>query len=138
MIPHSILEQLVLRQRSGRASQALRAYAQREWRGEMPLTPARPRKGGRTLKFRRWLHRRVGKPSATAVEDSAAAPAETPALTVSGSAPCPHSILEDLGFAGSARFLRCGLCGRVLVVQEGRRWTLSAAEPASVGEIPDA
>ncbi len=138
MIPYSIIEQIVWMKRSERASRPLRAYAQYEWRREMSPAPTRPRKGALAPRLRRWLHRRVNRPSTAAPEASAVPPAETRAVAASASEPCLHPLLEDLGFAGSARFLRCALCGRVLVVQAGRSWTLGPEEPATVGEIPDA
>ncbi len=38
--------------------------------------------------------------------------------------PCPHPEAEELGLSGGVVFLRCLLCGDVLVVDRGREWSL--------------
>jgi hypothetical protein len=38
--------------------------------------------------------------------------------------PCPHADVDELGFSGGVVFLRCLLCGDVLVVDRGQEWTL--------------
>jgi hypothetical protein len=42
---------------------------------------------------------------------------------------CSHSSLEYLGHNGDARFLRCGSCGEVFVVQGGQTWEIPAIRP---------
>lgn len=38
--------------------------------------------------------------------------------------PCDHAEAEILGSEGSATFLRCRACDRVLIVQAGRVWMM--------------
>lgn len=51
---------------------------------------------------------------------SAAARIPSPSLA----AACSHLVAEDLGTAGSTRFVRCAECGSVLVVNARAVWRL--------------
>ena len=50
---------------------------------------------------------------------------------------CPHPLLEDLGLGDGAEFLRCMMCGDVLVVRGASQWTIRRAEGSAVSAVAD-
>ncbi len=51
---------------------------------------------------------------------------------------CPHSVREELGLGGLALFLRCCVCGDVLVISGNRAWRVGSVEGCSAAESPRA
>lgn len=37
---------------------------------------------------------------------------------------CPHQDVEELGRDAGARFIRCTVCGSIVIVQGGHRWII--------------
>lgn len=118
--------------RYDRFSSELRAYLRDEWgsEGAWPIRPEQRRAVSPWVRLRRWFRarpRRQGSPSPVRVDKDWPTAVE-PARLASADG-CLHLVSEDLGVGGSASFLRCTMCGEVLVVQGGREWWLQAATP---------
>lgn len=115
--------------RNDRASQALRAYVRSEWRGDASWLRQEPARVSIRSRLRAWLAARkpgVSVPSSPAEAGTSEEPAASPVPTALVE-PCPHPDAQELGMSGGVVFLRCTLCGDVLVVDQDREWTLSAA-----------
>ncbi len=135
MMPNALLASYARTTFTDRRSSDLRRYAREEWhsqvhwiRGATPSVPLRAR-------LARWLHRaRTREPvSALAVGESAPLPPAAAGTQTDG-APCPHLVQEELGMAGTTVFLRCSVCGEVLLLSGHRIWGLNAAEPPAASE----
>ncbi len=135
MMPNALLASYTRTTLTDRRSSDLRRYAQEEWhsqvhwiRGATPSVSLRVRLG-------RWLHRaRMREPVA---EPAVGEPAPSPpaaAVTQADGSPCPHLVQEELGLAGTTVFLRCTVCGEVLLLSGHRIWGLNAAEPSAASE----
>lgn len=121
--------------RTDRASQELRAYVRSEWRGDASwLRREASRKPPRSG-LRAWFASR--RAAATAHEPAGERPqSAAPAIRaepVGLVEPCPHPAPEELGESGGVVFLRCGICGDVLVVEGTRTWSVDA-EPSPTAE----
>ena len=137
MIPNPMAERMIRPSPNDRSSRELRAYVRREWGSDVSwiesLAPRRPLR----LRMRAWLRGRAEARESRSRDDERPRPcfASLP-VSLDAEAGCPHSAAEDLGFCGSARFLRCSLCGGVLIGHDGRWWGLDpAGSPVSDGSI---
>ena len=111
-----------------RLSRELQAYVRSEWQGDATWIRHEPSRMARRGGFRRWLASL--RPAATsrspAVKVSEARESSLPARPVELVEPCTHADAEELGLSGAVVFLRCLLCGVVLVVDRGREWSLGS------------
>ncbi len=135
MMPNALLASYARTTFTDRRSSDLRRYAREEWhsqvhwiRGATPSVPLR-------AWLARWLHRvRMRDPVAKrAVVEPAPLPPAAAGTQADGS-PCPHLVQEELGLAGTTVFLRCSVCGEVLLLSGHRIWGLHAAEPLAASE----
>ena len=122
--------------RTDRISQDFRAYIRSEWQGDSTWLRREPTRVPVRARFRSWLAaRRPTAPTqshrAKAPESADSTPSVVPAAWVE---PCPHPDAEELGLSGGAVFLRCLLCGDVLVVDRGRGWSLGSDMPPTSGD----
>jgi len=51
--------------------------------------------------------------------------------------PCAHPDIEYLGDNREVRFLRCGACAQVFVIQNGRSWAFPALPSRGAANDPD-
>lgn len=129
MIPSSMLAQTAFAQRNDRVSNELRSYARLEWHADLAwlLSQIRTPETSRRTPLRRWIRRRLraerrqpasaaGKPvgAQTTIANERTRPPDD----------CRHSLTEFLGAAGAAEFLRCVVCGGVLVIHDGLQWAI--------------
>ncbi len=117
--------------RNDRTAPELRNYLRAEWGAESPSALAWTQLPTLRARLGDWFQRR--KAARSPPHPVAAKPATSarPASMVpDASRVCPHLVTEDLGFGG-AEFLRCAVCGDILVEQRGRRWRIrpEAAAP---------
>lgn len=135
MMPNALLASYSRTMLTDRRSSELRRYAQEEWRSQVHwiqgATPSVSLRG----RLGRWLRRgRTREPGARpAVTDLAPLPPAAAGTQADG-LPCPHLAQEELGLAGTTVFLRCCVCGEVLLVSGHRIWGLNAADPPAASE----
>jgi hypothetical protein len=112
--------------RTDRVSQDLRAYVRSEWRGDASWLRREASRAPLGTRFRRWLgSRKLAAPSpASSVKAPRSTDSAVSAEPMELVEPCPHADVDELGFSGGVVFLRCLLCGDVLVVDRGQEWTL--------------
>ncbi len=136
MIPNTLVEMASKPRQSHRGTPELRAYARREWHAEISwILGLFSREAARTkVRGRSRGRRPVTRPARAEAVPARSAIAPV-ALPVAGD--CPHVLVEDLGYGGPAAFLRCALCGGVLIDHAGRRWSLSPIEPLTWEETTD-
>lgn len=128
MVPSSLLVQASLQRAAERFSSARGAYAPHERRGGPPAS--RRRRAPRPpLRLRiRGFFRGTSVPASSGARPSPppvareGRPAE-PRVSVAPE-DCEHTEAEYLGASGLTEFLRCLLCGDVLILQPGQAWTL--------------
>lgn len=115
--------------RNDRASQELRAYVRSEWRGDAAWLRREPKRVSLRSRLRGWLAARSPAVSLQSPATDPGASEEPAAYAVPTGLvePCPHPDARELGISGGVVFLQCTLCGDVLVVDQDREWTLSAA-----------
>ncbi len=116
----------------------LRAYARDEWGSDATWLYHRVPRTPLLAKVRAWLRRptRTRPSSPAAADPRASADLTAVPRSVEVDDDCVHPSVEDLGFGGTAEFLRCTFCGEVLVVDDGRRWTFGPAAPVTCDEVP--
>lgn len=131
MIPATLLGRIDPKLNNDRRTAELQQYLRAEWKmgipallAEMDRKPARSR-----LRIRRWW-RRSRVPERTSSASSADGGdlrglAPKPTVPV---ASCDHPTADHLGLGGTAQYLRCVLCGAVLVAVRGRGFAV-APEP---------
>lgn len=126
MTPDLIVDRFVSQTGTDRMSPELRAYVRSEWRGDAWWLHRASARITLRARFRRWLASR--RPTSPAALPSVEAPSSVrpvgtlaPVETIE---PCLHADVEGLGLDGGVEFLRCLLCGGVLVVDQGREWSL--------------
>lgn len=130
MIPTAYLETQRWRMSQAREPAELRAYLRSEWGIDDALLPgflARPqhRPGVRRPGwFLRW---RVARRSARLASAADGGAVPDPTVRPTEAAECAHPAMEPLGLDATAAFLRCALCGSVLVLDCGRRYAVGAA-----------
>ncbi len=131
MMPVHPYEIPSLRLPSERSSRELRAYLRDEyqadvgWLNHFILTRSPPLH----TRLRRWLAaRRSRRGSESRGEAPVAVSRTQPFPSTADAEDCPHLLLEDLGFGGNADFLRCTVCGDVLVTRGASQWRIRAAE----------
>ncbi len=136
MIPNTLIEMAARPRRNERGSAELRAYARDEWHADVQWILGLFSRPSRRLKIRAWLRRQGTGISSGRSPVAPRRPASRPTV---GSSPedCPHPAVEDLGFGGTASFLRCVLCGGVLILHEGHRWSVNSVEPVAWEEPSD-
>ena len=136
MIPNSLIELAMNPPQNDRGSPELRAYVRREWHAEIAWLVRLFSRETVGSTIRGLLRELTARPRN---KDGEAGPARPQTLRVDARAAedCPHPVVEDLGFGGPASFLRCALCGGVLILHAGRRWSVSPVEPAAWEETPD-
>ncbi len=124
-----------------RSSAQLRAYLRDEYRAEIAWLDreVRSQLPSRRGWLGRWLAARQARrerPSARVSSDPS--PETPPSPSARDAEDCAHLLTEDLGLSGGAGFLRCAICGDVIVVRGGRRWRIGSEteEPASVPAGP--
>ncbi len=138
MIPSIVPGRIANLDRTDRLSYDLRMYLRQEWAMETPrlLLPRRTSRGPIGARLRAWFHGRLRRPRVETPDPGR----ETgnPGVAADGGGPkedCTHELTEELGGSGLTTFLRCTLCGGVLVGQEGRWWKLHpSASTANVTE----
>lgn len=137
-MPNALLELTSNALRMGRSSPELRAYSRDEWGSDAAWLYRRVPRTPLLAKLRAWLRRptRTRPPSPAAADPRSSAGFTAVPRAVEADDDCLHPTVEDLGFGGTAEFLRCTLCGDVLVVDEGRRWAFVSAAPVSCDEVP--
>lgn len=132
MMPNALLASYTRTMHSERESLDLRRYARDEWaaqvhwiRKAVPTVPLRERLG-------HWLRRErpLATPARTVV-GAIPSPPELVRASLPDEAPCPHVVQEDLGLGGTTAFLRCCVCGEVLVVSGRQVWGLRRSEPVA-------
>lgn len=138
MMPNTMLLDSLRPVRNDRASRELRAYARQEWNADVAWFRSLLPRMTLGSRIRRWVLLR--RPSA-AVRTAAPEPQSAPAAGAPPVPPavvqdCPHPSVEEIGSAGYAEFLRCSLCGHVLVVEGGRQWSIEPGPPAAVEGLP--
>ncbi len=123
------------RVRNDRTSSELRSYARQEWNADTPWVHAALPRLSVPDRIRRWARgrSRTGRSQARSDGERSTTTTKAPAVPRISMRDCPHVCLEEIGFAGSAEFLRCASCGQVLVAQAGRQWSL-VAEPAPLSD----
>lgn len=110
-----------------RSSAQLRAYLRDEHQAGIAWLDHEIRSARRPIRSRlgRWLAARQARRAQPLASRSADA---TPEILPRPSAPdaedCPHPLTEDLGISGGAGFLRCAICGDIIVVRGARQWRL--------------
>ncbi len=135
MMPNALLASYTRTLLTDRRSSELRRYAKEEWRSQVhwirsaaPMVPLRERVG-------RWLRReRTREPVVGPALGEFAPLPPTAAAALTDGTPCPHLAQEELGLAGTTVFLRCCVCGEVLLLSGHRIWGLNAAEPPAASE----
>lgn len=127
MIPASMLRPVDSNHRISRRDAELRTYLASEWKMGLPAFLAQLRREERPsrLRIRRgWLRGRArASARTTAAADGGQADHGAPGRTVPPES-CDHPAAEPLGLGGTAQFLRCLLCGAVLVTVQGRRFSV--------------
>jgi len=114
--------------RADRLPQDLRAYVRSEWQGDATWIRSDASRVPLRERFRAWLSSRrpTASPQPSPLRTSGSAVSTLPADAVEFVEPCSHPDAEELGLGGGAVFLRCLLCGDVLVVDSGQEWSLGS------------
>src|SRR5512136_2393645 len=119
--------------RTDRDSQELRAYVRSEWRGDASWLDRESSRVALRARFRRWFASRRVAASPARPTGEMTWPAESAVPATEGLVePCPHPDAQELGLSGGVVFLRCFLCGDVLVVGGGQAWSVGS-EPSTSG-----
>lgn len=126
-----------------RSSAQLRAYLRDEHHAEIGwLNHAiRSERLPRRSRLGRWLAARRVRRQLPAVHAlPSAAPEAAPSSSTRDAEDCLHPLTEDLGLGGGAEYLRCAVCGDVIVVRGAKQWRLRSvvdgAPSASTLEDP--
>ncbi len=134
MIPNPLLMSTP-RHPNDRLSLELRAYARYEWGNDALWLRGLARRRSPIHAWAERLRQRSRAKKAARAAGHAevrGSPGVEPIVWDSGR-DCPHDAYEDLGFGNSAQFLRCVLCGAVLIAHGNRWWALeSARQPLRV------
>ncbi len=116
-----------------RSSAQLRGYLRDEYHADIDWLYASVRSRAPPLRtrLRRWLgarrSRRPELPAAERIPEPIPPRADRVAAET-----CPHPLIEELGLSGDAEFLRCAVCGEVIVARGTRAWRLREPENAVV------
>lgn len=119
-----------------RSSAQLRAYLRDEYHADIGWLERtiRSERAPRRGRLRRWLATRRSRPELPSPRRSTAATsaARSSASPVDAQ-DCSHPMTEDLGLGGETGFLRCAICGDVIVVRGARQWRIRSS---SDGDMP--
>ncbi len=124
-----------------RSSAQLRAYLRDEFQAEIGWLDhaIRSKRVSLPSRLSRWLAARQARREHLSARGSPdATPEPFPSPSARDAEDCPHPLTEDLGLGGAAGFLRCAICGDVIVVRGARQWRIRSGteETASVEAEP--
>ncbi len=138
MMPNAMLELSSNAMRTKHSSPELRAYLRDEWGSDTGWLDRLAPRTSLLTRARAWFRRpaRTRTPSPLAADSVLASGIVAVSEPVHFPDDCPHLAVEDLGFGGTAEFLRCSLCGGVLVVHAGRQWAFGSVAPVTCDEVP--
>lgn len=131
MMPVHPYEAASLRLPSDRFYPELRAYLRDEYRADMGWLDhlVRSKRPPLRIRLHRWLAARQPRREGEPRDASSAAISLTPSpRSAAHPVDCPHPLIEDLGFGGDAEFLRCTVCGDVLVTRGAIQWRIRPAK----------
>lgn len=135
MMPNATLASYTRTMQNDRDSSDLRRYAHDEWRSQVHWIRGLARPARLRQRVGRWLRRGFAQAVARAVPVPASPdPFPVTAAEPEEAPPCPHPAREELGLGGTVSFLRCCVCGDVLIVSGSRAWVLDGDDSLAAAD----